>query len=217
MKQQSCGKRSRSQSASLNFGNETKNTHGNMEMKTLYTILFILLLEGFHLHAEMYVFLPWRFASITIKSTKDTSLVTFEDYNKMSDVSTTLFKCPIHKKSTLVFSTPKGTTFTLKHLSEPVINDGNRRINSGDWQLTISGTSKEAKTVKGIYPSVAFGDTPPGVYLGAKMTPEEEAALCATTTLYDGAEKNRQPTRTNQPIKPTTRRASEPTPGGAVR
>jgi hypothetical protein len=58
--------------------------------------------------------------------------------------------------------------FTLKHLPAPIINDGNRHINSGDWQLTVSGGGDEFAKLKPKLPKVAFGDTPPFVYLGEK-------------------------------------------------
>ncbi len=65
--------------------------------------------------------------------------------------------------------TPKGSVFTLKQLSKPIINDGNRHINSGDWQLTVSGHGAEFARLKSKMPVVAFGATPPLVYLGSKV------------------------------------------------
>ena len=46
--------------------------------------------------------------------------------------------------------------FQIGKLSRPVINDGNRRTNSGDYSLRITGTGPAYDAVKAKLPWLAF-------------------------------------------------------------
>ena len=118
--------------------------------------------------ADQFVFQYHRFGGITIETTPGKEHVIIEYGEKDSPVET-IFKSRLLSAGPGVYKTPKGTFFRLEHLSKPIINDGNRRINSGDWKLTVSGSGKEFAKLKPKMPAVAFGDTPPLVYLGEKF------------------------------------------------
>jgi len=120
------------------------------------------------LYADEFWFLPERFASVTLVTTKGKERVTVETWTKAEGSEHKIFESRLIPTEGGAYRTPKGTVFRLKHLIESIINDGNRHINSGDWQLTISGAGAEFGYLKRTMPQVAFGKTPPLVYLGAK-------------------------------------------------
>jgi hypothetical protein len=133
------------------------------------TIALLLLLCAAPVgRAEEYIFQYHRFGHISLQTDKGKERVVIVAYSKTPGDETTIFESPLKPSSAHRYLTPRGTIFTLKHLSAAIINDGNRHINSGDWQLTISGEGQEFAKLKPKLPKVAFGDTPPLIYLGEK-------------------------------------------------
>jgi hypothetical protein len=120
------------------------------------------------LHAGTFRFQYHRFGHITLETAKGKERVIILTYSKTPGDERTIFESRLIPVGAGAYTTPKGITFTLTHLLEPVIHDGNRRINSGDWQLTVSGQGREFERLKLKMPVVALGDTPPLVYLGEK-------------------------------------------------
>jgi hypothetical protein len=131
-----------------------------------FAIAIILFLGANQLHAEEIQFWLNRFGGIFIETAKGKEQVRVFQGNK--ETEWTIFESRLIPSARGTYATPKGTVFTLKQLKKPIINDRNRRINSGDWQLAVSGKSKEFDRLKPKMPFVAFGDLPPFVYLGEK-------------------------------------------------
>jgi hypothetical protein len=65
------------------------------------------------------------------------------------------------------YVSPRGTRFQLEKLDRPVINDANRKINSGDWKLTVSGSGDEYLSLKEKIGAPSFGDSGKTEYYGA--------------------------------------------------
>lgn len=134
-------------------------------MKAL-VVAIALFVGASQLHAEEIQFWLNRFGGVFIETAISKERVRVFQGNK--ETEDTIFESRLIPSAPGTYATPKGTVFTLKHLAKPIINDGNRRINSGDWQLTVSGKGKEFHRLKPKMPFVAFGDLPPFVYLGEK-------------------------------------------------
>ncbi len=141
-------------------------------MKTCFLLLTLVLLATPALRAEQYAFWYDRFGSISLDIGGDKGRVSIE-YQVKTRPLDKILRSGLVLAGPGVFKTPHGTLFTLKHLPEPVINDGNRHINSGDWQLTVSGSGSEFIRIKPKLPGASFGDTPPLVYLGEKVEAAE--------------------------------------------
>ena len=141
-------------------------------MKIFLLSPLLIVLAAPVLHAEEYLFQYDRFGAITLHTDAGKANVLIEDSVKDSAVNT-IFKSPLKPQGPGVFVTPHGTAFTLKHLSKPVVNDSNRHINSGDWQLTVSGSGEEFTRLKPKMPKVSFGHNPPLVYLGEENRTSE--------------------------------------------
>jgi hypothetical protein len=118
--------------------------------------------------ADQITFQYHRFGDIIVETDKGKENVVIEYSDKDPKNDQTIFKSRLIRMNENVYRTPKGTLFTLEHLPRPIVNDPNRRINSGDWKLTVSGTGEEFRLLKPRMPKVAFGKTPPLVYLGEK-------------------------------------------------
>jgi hypothetical protein len=138
-------------------------------MKALTTAITVFIATSL-LHADEFHFQYHRFGHIALETAKGKEHVVILAYSKTPGDEQTIFQSSLTRSSAETYVTPKGTIFALKHLSKPVINDGNRHINSGDWQLTVSGKGAEFTKLKPKMPVVAFGDTPPLVYLGQKAS-----------------------------------------------
>lgn len=117
-------------------------------------------------YADQITFQYHRFGDIIVDTEKGKESVVIEYSDKDPKNDRTIFKSRLILVKENVYRTPKGTLFTLEHLPRPIVNDPNRRINSGDWKLTVSGTGGEFARLKPQLPKVAFGKTPPFVYLG---------------------------------------------------
>jgi hypothetical protein len=131
-----------------------------------FAVAIVLFVGASQLHAEEIQFWLNRFGGIFIETAKGKERVRVFQGNK--ETEDTIFESRLIPSAPGTYATPKGTVFTLKHLEKPIINDRNRRINSGDWQLTVSGKGKEFDRLKPKMPFVAFGALPPFVYLGEK-------------------------------------------------
>jgi hypothetical protein len=93
-----------------------------------------------------FVFRVGRFADITLETRQGEERITYESGDKQG--SETLLDSPVTLIAPLTWETRKGTRFQLKKLDHPVINDANRKINSGDWKLTVSGNGDEYNSLK---------------------------------------------------------------------
>jgi hypothetical protein len=135
-------------------------------MATRLAILLALLTVP-TLFAGQYIFSYHRFADIVLRTDagKESVLIEYGEKDASLEI---IFKSHLLPAAAGVFKTPGGTVFTLTHLHAPIVNDANRRINSGDWQLTISGQGAEFAKLKPRLPKASFGDTPPLVYFGEK-------------------------------------------------
>jgi hypothetical protein len=141
-----------------------------MQARTLALLLLVCVVPGGR--AEEYIFQYHRFGHISLQTDQGKERVVILAYSKTPGDETTIFEAPLKRSGADRYVTSRGTVFTLKHLPAPIINDGNRRINSGDWQLIVSGEGQEFAKLKTKLPKVAFGDTPPLVYLGEKAEPQ---------------------------------------------
>jgi hypothetical protein len=93
-----------------------------------------------------FIFRVGRFADITLETKQGAERVTYESGDKQG--SETLLDSPVTLTAPLTWETRKGTRFQLKKLDHPVINDANRKINSGDWKLIVSGNGDEYNSLK---------------------------------------------------------------------
>lgn len=119
-------------------------------------------------YADQITFQYHRFGDIIVDTEKGKENIVIEYSDKDPKNDKTIFKSRLIRVRENVYRTPKGTVFTLEHLPRAIVNDPNRRINSGDWKLTVSGAGQEFVRLKPRMPKVAFGKTPPLVYLGEK-------------------------------------------------
>jgi hypothetical protein len=141
-------------------------THLHRLALTLIAAAAFLLGAPLIAYADQITFQYHRFADIIVDTEKGKESVVIEYSDKDPKNDRTIFKSRLIRVKENVYRTPKGTLFTLERLSRPIVNDPNRRINSGDWKLTVSGTGQEFVRLKPRMPQVAFGKTPPLVYLG---------------------------------------------------
>ena len=114
--------------------------------------------------AERYEFWLNRFGCIRLEIAEKTAKVEFEQGTKQGEEI--VWKSDLTAVDKTTFKTKSGTTFKLVKLEKPVVNDGNRKINSGTWQIEITGKGKEFQQVRDKLPFVAFGDTGKPVYYG---------------------------------------------------
>jgi hypothetical protein len=77
-----------------------------------------------------------RFASLTLDTTPGSEKVTVTQGDKTHDE--TVFESSVRASDARLYLTPRHTSFRLERLQHPVINDANRKINSGDWKLIVS-------------------------------------------------------------------------------
>src|SRR4029453_11135173 len=131
-----------------------------------FAAAIVLFLGASQLHAEEIQFWLNRFGGIFIATAKGKERVRVFQGNK--ETEDTIFESRLIPSAPGTYATPKGTVFALKHLETPIINDAKRRINSGDWQLTVSGKGTEFDRLKIKIPFVAFVFFHPFVYLGEK-------------------------------------------------
>ena len=136
-------------------------------MKILVLALTLFLVTSL-IRAEEYDFRYDRYGDIYLYTDKGKERVVIVRTSKTPGDEETIFESHLTPSGAGIYVTPKSTVFTLKQLPEEIINDGNRHINSGDWQLTVSGHGAEFKRLKPKMPIVELGDTPPLVYLGSK-------------------------------------------------
>jgi hypothetical protein len=111
-----------------------------------------------------FVFQLGRFADLTLETRPGGEKATYESGNKQG--SETLFDLPVTLTAPMTWETRKGTRFQLQKLDHPVINDANRKINSGDWKVTVSGKGDEYNSIKRDLGEPSFGDTGGAEYYG---------------------------------------------------
>jgi hypothetical protein len=112
-----------------------------------------------------FVFRLGRFSDLTLETEPGSEKVTVDAGDKTR--SDTVFESPLKPAGGTSYVSPRGTRFQLEKLGRPVINDANRKINSGDWKLIISGSEDEYLSLKEKIGAPAFGDTGKTEYFGA--------------------------------------------------
>ena len=123
------------------------------EWTSLALVLSLVSLTGTTSRADSYLFLLNRFGGIEIKMRGESGNVRFFQGDKQGEETT--FESKIQVASPGTFLTPGGVKFQIEKLSKPVIHDGNRRINSGDCKLHITGTSPGYDAAKAKLPWLA--------------------------------------------------------------
>jgi hypothetical protein len=104
--------------------------------------------------ADSYFFLLNRFGGIEIKIVEgESGNVRFFQGDKQGEETT--FQSKLKAASSGTFLTPRGVKCQIEKLSKPVIHDGNRRINSGDYRLRIIGTGAGYEATKAKLPWLA--------------------------------------------------------------
>lgn len=124
----------------------------------------LVLLFALPAQAERYEFWLNRFGCIRLETAEKTAKVEFEQGTKQGEEI--VWKSDLTAVDKTTFKTKAGTTFKLVKLEKPVVNDDNRKINSGTWQIEITGKGKEFQQVRDKLPFVAFGDTGKPIYYG---------------------------------------------------
>ena len=117
------------------------------------TLFLSLVLLATTLKAESYFFLLNRFGGIEIKMDGESGNVRFFQGDKQGEETT--FQSKLKAASSGTFLTPRGVRFQIEKLSKRVIHDGNRRINSGDYRLRITGTGAAYDATKAKLPWLA--------------------------------------------------------------
>lgn len=112
-----------------------------------------------------FVFQLGRFSDLTLETEPGSEKVTFETGDKRG--SATVFASPVKLAGGMSYVSPGGTRFQLEKLDPPVINDANRKINSGDWKVIVSGSGDEYLSLKEKIGEPSFGDTGKTEYYGA--------------------------------------------------
>jgi hypothetical protein len=102
--------------------------------------------------ALVYLFTLNRFGGIEIKA--DKGEVRFFQGNKVK-VEEITFESKLRTVSPGVYLTPEGVSFHIVKLPKPVIHDRNRRINSGDYKLRITGTGRAFDAIVARLPVLA--------------------------------------------------------------
>jgi hypothetical protein len=139
----------------------------NEGMKIVVPALFLLLITSL-IHAEEYDFRYDRYGDIYLYTDKGNERVVIVRTSKKPGDEETIFESRLTPSGAGVYVTPKSTVFTLKQLPEAIINDGNRHINSGDWQLSVSGHRCRIQAPETENAHCRARDTPSLVYLGSK-------------------------------------------------
>jgi hypothetical protein len=112
-----------------------------------------------------FVFPLDRFSALTLETEPGNEKVTYETGDKRE--SQTVFDSPVKLAGGMSYVSPRGTRFQLEKLERPVINDSNRRINSGDWRVIVSGSGDEYLSLKEKIGEPSFGDTGKTEYYGS--------------------------------------------------
>jgi hypothetical protein len=112
-----------------------------------------------------FVFPLDRFSTLTLETEPGNEKVTYETGDKRE--SQTVFDSPVKLAGGMSYVSPRGTRFQLEKLERPVINDSNRRINSGDWRVIVSGSGDEYLSLKEKIGEPSFGDTGKTEYYGS--------------------------------------------------
>jgi len=111
-----------------------------------------------------FQFQPGRFSVLTLEIEPGSEKVSYETGDKRG--SEIVFASPMKPAGGMSYVSPHGTRFRLEKLGQPLINDANRHINSGDWKLTISGDGDEYLSLKEKIGAPSFGDTGRTEYYG---------------------------------------------------
>lgn len=125
------------------------------------SLLFALLLVSPALsQAGDYEFRVHRFCDLLLHLDESKGHVKIEAYPKAVETTQTLFQSSLTRLDPATYETPEGIRFTLTRLSEPVVLDHNRHINSGDWRLEITGSSQDYEKLKELLIPISSFRTP---------------------------------------------------------
>jgi len=113
---------------------------------TIAAILFILGLNTSH--AEEYLFLVHRFCDILLDTNSSAPYVEIKIYPKTVEQTEILFRSKLKLIGDKTYESSNKIRFKLKQLQTAVIHDANRHINSGNWQLDITGTNSDFQRLK---------------------------------------------------------------------
>jgi hypothetical protein len=106
---------------------------------------------------ETFSFRLSRFGGITLETVPGKERVRIFQGDKGAEE--TVFESTLAPDGARSYVTPHGTRFMLNRLIKPVVYDANRKINSGEWKLVISGTDQEYTLMKQRIGSPTFGET----------------------------------------------------------
>jgi hypothetical protein len=112
-----------------------------------------------------FVFSLDRFSGLTLETEPGNEKVSYDTGDKRG--SETVFESLLKPAGAMSYVSARGTRFQLEKLERPFINDENRRINSGDWKVIISGTGDEYRSLKEKIGQPSFGDPSKTEYYGS--------------------------------------------------
>jgi hypothetical protein len=135
-------------------------------MKPRTIVVFLSLLCLSRAWADEFSFQPDRIASIKLTTSREGAQFVVKLYDRVEDKTSMAFKAHLTKKGEGVYITPKGTTFTLKHL--PAAVNAEDRFNRGDWQLSVTGGGPEFESLKTYAPDYGGGSDTEIIFLGSK-------------------------------------------------
>lgn len=129
---------------------------GNLKRSFIGAVLLSFTVFTGSISAEEFSFWVNRYGNVSLITTKGKEKLTFVQEDKQGNEERTEVKLkPVDKSS---FSTPGGTIFVLQKLEKPVVKDGNRKLNSGSWKLSITTQGKDYAKVSEPIANAAFGD-----------------------------------------------------------
>jgi len=112
-------------------------------MKIAQIALFLIIVTSQYLRAQEYEFQIHRFCDLQLDTTPGHENIEIKVYPKAVETTQTLFKSNLKKTGHNTFETADGLTIVLIKLPQEIINDHNRRINSGQWLVSVLGSNKE--------------------------------------------------------------------------
>jgi hypothetical protein len=116
---------------------------------------------------ETFSFRLSRFGGITLETVPGKERVRIFQGDKGAEE--TVFESTLAPDGARSYVTPHGTRLMLNRLIKPVVYDANRKINSGEWKLVISGTDEEYVLMKQRIGSPTFGETGRTEYYGDSL------------------------------------------------
>jgi len=98
--------------------------------------------------ADTYMFVLNRFGGIEVKERGEVGEARFFQENKQGNVFT-------YRVRLVGGCTTSGVRFRIERMPKPVVNDQNRRINSGEYRLCITGHGSAFSAMRARVPVLA--------------------------------------------------------------